>query len=113
MSQPSEIWEDLRKARLVVGDEPERRDVESPWYVKTLLAFSGWLASIFVFAFLGVAFSSLLDSAPACFVVGGLMIAGAFHILKLPKSEFYEHLGLAISLAGQALIIVAISLLSG
>lgn len=108
MSQANEIWEALREHRLIVGDEPDRGDLESPWYVKTLLAFSGWLASIFVFAFLATAFNSLLESTPACFIVGGLMIAGAFQILKLPKSEFYEHLGLAISLAGQALIIIAI-----
>ena len=113
MNRPDELWGRLQEARLVIGDKPERGEVESPWYVKTLLAFSGWLASIFVFAFLGLAFNSLFDSTPACLVVGGLMILGAFYILRLPKSEFYEHLGLAISLAGQALIAIAIFTITG
>lgn len=108
MNQSNEVWEQLHEARLVVGDEPETEGVESPWYVQILLAFSGWLTSICVFAFLGMAFNSLLDSAVNCSVVGGIMIVGAFYVLKLPKSEFYEHLGLAIGLVGQVLIVISI-----
>ena len=108
MSQTSEVWNTLQENGLVFGDEPEKAEPDSPWYVKTLLAFSGWLASIFVLVFLGIAFSALFDSPSTCFIVGGLMIAAAFYILRLPKSEFYEHLGLALSLAGQALIIIAL-----
>lgn len=108
MSQATEIWKSLRENQLVVGDEPESTELESPWYVKTLLAFSGWFASIFVFAFMATAFSSLLDNTLACLVVGGLMIAGACRVLKWAISEFSEHLGLSISLAGQILITIAV-----
>jgi uncharacterized membrane protein len=37
-----------------------------------------------------------------------MMIGGAFAILRIPKNEFVEHLALAASLAGQALVVYAI-----
>jgi hypothetical protein len=37
-----------------------------------------------------------------------MMVAGAFGLLRIPANEFAEHLGLATSMAGQALIIYAI-----
>lgn len=105
MNQPSQpIWATLQQAGLVQGDAPLTDKLESPWYVKFLLAFSGWFASLFLLGFLGVGFEAIFKNNIACGITGGLMIAGAYAILRIPKNEFFEHVALAVSLAGQALI---------
>jgi len=102
------LWVTLRDAGLVEGAAPEQITLESPWYVKTLLAFSGWLASLFLLGFMGVGFVFVFENNVVSVVIGSLMIAGAYAILRMPKNEFFEHVALAISLAGQVLIIYSI-----
>lgn len=109
VSQP--IWTTLQQAGLVQGDAPTTEKLESPWFVKVLLAFSGWLASLFLLGFLGLGFEAILKNHIASAITGSLMIAGAYAILRIPKNEFFEHVALAVSLAGQALI--ALSLFDG
>lgn len=101
------VWSTLLEVNLVEGEAPTSVDLESPWYVKTLLAFCGWFASLFILGFIGTALSFVIDSAGACFLVGGFLIGGAFFVLRLPKNEFFVHMALAFSLAGQALIVFA------
>ena len=112
MSQPSEqaeqMWTTLIQAGVVEGPAPETGQLDSPWYVKVLLAFSGWLAALFLLGFIGAGFQFIMKSSTASFVVGGVMVGGAFSIFRMPKNEFFEHLALALSLAGQALIVFAI-----
>jgi hypothetical protein len=76
--------------------------------VKVLLAFSGWLAAFFLLGFVLVGFEFVFENSTAAFIIGGLMIGVALAILRIPKNEFIEHLALALSLAGQALVIFAI-----
>jgi uncharacterized membrane protein len=112
MSQPTQpMWATLQQAGLVQGDVPIAEKLESPWFVKVLLAFSGWFASLFLLGFLGVGFEAILESEIASAITGSLMVGGAYAILRIPKNEFFEHVGLAVSLAGQVLI--ALSLFDG
>ncbi len=105
MNQPSQpVWATLQQAGLVQGDAPTTEKLESPWYVKVLLAFCGWFASLFLLGFLGVGFDAIFRSGIASALTGSLMIAGAYAILRIPRNEFFEHVALAVSLAGQALI---------
>jgi len=104
----NKIWALLQKQGIVQGEQPEYEDLGSPWYVKALLAFSGWLAAIFILGFIGTGFEFILKNSGVAGVVGVMMIAGAFALLRLPANEFVEHLGLATSMAGQILIIYAI-----
>lgn len=104
----NQVWNVLFDDGLVEGDVPENGELESPWYIKVLLAISGWLASLFLLGFIGVGRTSIIESSFASFVVGALMIGSAYGFLRIPKNKFYEHMALAISLAGQALIIWAI-----
>ncbi len=109
MSRQSEqVWSMLVEAGVTRGEPPETKKLESPWYVKVLLAFSGWLAALFLLGFIGVGFEFVFDNSAAAFIIGGMMIGGAFAILRIPKNEFVEHLALAVSLAGQALVVFAI-----
>ena len=102
--QNENVWQTLQHAGVVVGEQPELDTLDSPWYIKSLLAISGWLASLFLLGFLGVGFEMLFRNATSSFIVGSMLIAGAFVLLKRPKNEFYEHVALAVSLAGQVLI---------
>ncbi len=105
MSNVTQTWQVLREKGLTSNDKPVAQNVDSPWYIKTLLAFSGWLASIFILIFIGSIFYSLLENTVVCFAVGALMVVAAFFILNTQKTDFIEHLGLSVSLAGQMLII--------
>lgn len=102
------IWTKLLQAGIVAGSPPEGGTQESPWYVKTLLALSGWLAAVFLLGFIGMGFEFIFDSNVIAFTTGAIMIFGAFFVLRTPMNEFIEHLALALSLAGQALVIYAI-----
>lgn len=97
------LWEQLTSAGCVQGDLPEPV-VSNPWYVKLMLAFSGWLASLFLFAFFGAALSGLLDEPSFCLMLGLGLNAGTFALLRKQPSDFVEHIGLAVSIAGQGLV---------
>ncbi len=106
--QAKQLWATLVQAGVVEGQTPELPKLDSPWFVKLLLAFSGWLAAIFLLGFVSLGIQFLMESSTASFITGSVMIVGAFSILRMPKNEFFEHLALAVSLAGQALIVMAI-----
>ncbi len=94
---------------MVDGSMPKSNMLESPWYIKLLLAISGWLAALFLLGFLlGFGARFVSRNTTASLVVGSIMIGAAFALLRTPKNEFYEHVALAASLAGQALIVWAI-----
>ena len=99
-----QLWQILQNAGVTQGALPAATELESPWYVRTLLGFSGWLASLFLLGFIGGAFVFVIESNVASISLGGIMIAAAYSVLRLPKNEFFQHLALAVSLAGQMLI---------
>lgn len=106
------IWSTLQQAGVVQGDQPEKESLASPWYVKILLAFSGWLAAIFILGFIFTGFRFVFNNSSAAFLIGAVMIGVTFFIMRASANEFLEHLGLATSLAGQVLIVHAIFVVS-
>ena len=78
------------------------------WYINLLMGFAGWLAAVFLFGFLGLAFADLLESMLACALLGSLLIVLAYFILRHNDGPFWQQLSLAVSLSGQALICVAV-----
>ena len=89
--------------------DPQKTEIDSPWYIKVMLAFSGWLAAIFILGFFFSVFSHLDKNTPVLIIAGSGLIIAAYFILKSKKTnEFLEHLGLAFSLAGQGLLSIAI-----
>ena len=105
--QTDQIWTLLQQHEIVQGEQPEINAIDSPWYIKVLLAFSGWLAAIFILGFLAALFEFVFRNSTISAAVGAAMIAVAFALLHSSDNEFVEHLGLATSLAGQALITYA------
>ena len=101
----STLWIKLEEADLVQGEAPKITSINSPWYIKVLLAVSGWLGAIFLLGFLFGAFASFLESPAASFFMSIPLLLIAHRILGTPNNEFYEHLALAISLSAQALFV--------
>ena len=108
-----QMWITLQRLHLVEGTLPAARELESPWYVKILLAVSGWIASLFLLGFLAMAWTAIVDNETVAFFAGAILIAISYAILRTPKNEFVEHLALAISLAGQALAVYGIFSFTG
>lgn len=99
------LWSELELAGLVTGEVPQPQEIESPWYVRLLIGFSGWLAAIFLLAFFAVGFEFIYRHVAAAIILGGLMLVLAYMILlKKPESDFANQFALAVSFAGQFLI---------
>lgn len=107
IDQPSLLTR-LQDSNLLKPAGDTEAQIPAPWYIKVLMAACGWLAAIFTLAFFGLAIVNLFDSPIAMFVLGTVLIVGAYFLLGSSEAEFTEHLGLAISLAGQAMIAFAL-----
>ena len=104
MTRHAALWSKLLGAGVVEGPTPMEESADSPWYMRVLSGFSGWLAALFLLGFVGSAFVWAVENAILSLAVGALMVLGAYTILRHAQNEFVEHLALALSLAGQALI---------
>lgn len=100
------LWERLRQAALVEGALPEAGDASSPWFIRIMLGFAGWLGALFLLGFVAAGFAFVIKSAASMVVVGAGACAVAVAIFRAaPKSDFMAQFGLAASLAGQALLL--------
>lgn len=105
---PDNVWQRLVSAGMVSGSAPATPEPDSPWFVKLLLAASGWLASLFLLASLALLFKDLFDSQIASLITGGVLITLAAITLEKIHNDFFEHSALALSLAGQGLVAVGL-----
>lgn len=77
-----------------------------PWYIGLLLGASGWLAGGFLLAFVALLFQP--DSAGAAAFSGAVLLAAAWGLFKADRdAAFTSQLALALSFAGQCLMLFA------
>jgi len=108
-SSVKELWSKLVSAGLTVGDMPATDEAHTPWYVRVMLGIAGVIAAGFLLGFVGMAFAFVIQSKLASFTVGLMIIAGAYAMFRLaPRNDFTSMFALAISFAGQALVIVGV-----
>lgn len=100
----SQLWQTLSEAGLVSSAMPETNAVNSPWYIDVLMAFLGSIAAVFLLGFI-FDFFGILDTPIALFIVGSLMIGGAYLLLRNNQAVFAEYFSLTVSLAGQVLVL--------
>jgi hypothetical protein len=106
-AQRQEAWARLAAAGLVQGDEPPAQVPGSPWFVRVMLGFAGWVGALFLLAFVGVMFSSLFDHAPLALLIGSILCAAAAFLFRWRgDNDFLAQFGFALSLAGQGLLLV-------
>ena len=105
------LWQELTSQGFVTGDLPPVSDIESPWYVRLLIGLSGWLAALFMLGFIGTAFEFVFKNNIAGIFVGGAMIFVAYLLLlKKSNSDFSSQFALAVSFAGQVLVVFSLDL---
>jgi hypothetical protein len=105
-----ELWARLSGASLVAGEMPARGERRAPWFVRLMLGFAGWMGALFLLGFVGAGLAFVVKSAAASFAVGALACAAAAVLFRAGRaSDFVDQFGLAVSLAGQALMVYAIA----
>lgn len=104
------LWARLQQAQLVDGAMPEAGDASSPWFIRVMLGFAGWLGALFLLGFVGAAFAFVFRSAASAVVVGAGACAASVVIFRAaPKNDFVAQFGLAVSFAGQLLLLYGMS----
>lgn len=108
-SSVRELWSRLASAGLTVGDMPEAGEAHTPWYVRVMLGIAGLIAAGFLLGFVGVGFEFVIKSKVASISVGLTVIAAAYAVFRVaPRNDFTSMFALAVSFAGQALMIFGV-----
>lgn len=94
----------LNQAGIMLSEPTMPVPLETPWFVRALQAFSGWLAALFLLGFIALGAVFVVESTLASLSLGVVMLGAAFVLLRVTRSDVTEHLALAISLAGQLLV---------
>lgn len=103
------VWDRLRRAGLVAGDPPGEAGTHTPWYIRTMLGIAGWIGAMFLLGFFVGAFSLVMDAPIVALILGGALVtAAAFVFRHWPTADFAGQFGLAVSLAGQALVVMGL-----
>lgn len=105
----AELWAELTGVGLVTGEMPSAAPRGTPWPVRVMMGAAGWVGALFLLGFAGVAFAAIFRSADAAIPAGLLCCAGAFGVfVAMPRNDFAGQFGLAVSLTGQALVLVGL-----
>jgi len=107
------LWSRLRDAGLVTGEVPASSS-GTPWYLAALVGVSAWIAALLLFGFFAALFDQLWRNGGTALVLGALCCAGALALLRVARGgEFLGQGAIALSLAGQILIGMALHDLVG
>ncbi len=103
------LWGRLAAAGVVAGGETPPSVPSVPWFVRLMLGIAGWIGASFLLLFVGVGMEFLLDLPALAFVVGLGACAVAGWLLRAgSRGEFASQFALAVSLAGQGLVLYAL-----
>jgi hypothetical protein len=106
------LWTRLSAAGLTVGHMPEAIDAHTPWYVRVMLSIAGFIAAVFLMAFVAFAFRFVLESREASAAVGLMLITAAYALFRAAtRSDFVAMFALAVSFAGQGLFFMGFTAL--
>lgn len=109
-SERQQLWQRLQQAGLASGELPAADVIESPWFVRVMLGVAGWIGSLFLLGFVGVAFAVVMKNDLAAMLVGALICGGAFLLFRAnPAGDFIVQFGLAIGLVGQMLLLYGLA----
>ena len=106
----TELWGKLLHAGIVEGLAPEQASPPSPWFVRVMLGIAGWFGALFLLIFVGLGLSFIVKNAGIALVAGaGACAVAAVLYRKSPENDFAGQFALAVSMAGQALILFGIA----
>ena len=101
------LWQRLHRERLVPTETfpALQPSAHTPWYTRAMLGFAGWLAGMFLVAFVGGSFAALFRDGPALSVLGLAFCAAAVAIdRRAGRQDVVSQMALAIAIAGQAFV---------
>jgi hypothetical protein len=108
-SEVQALWLSLKAAGGVADEPPPPGAAAAPWFVRVMLGVTGWIGAGFLLIFVGMGLRFVVESAVAAFVVGLAACAAAGALFRAkPNSDFVTQFGLAVSLAGQGLVLFAL-----
>ena len=106
----AELWTRLAEEGLVSGEVPAAEAAGAPWPVRTMMGVAGWLGALFLLGFMGALISGLFRNAQLGAVLGLLCCGAAYAIYaSMPRNDFAGQFALAVSMAGQALVFMAMT----
>jgi len=99
-----QLWNRLQAAGLAVGEIASPVDQPSPWFVRAMLGFAGWIGALFLLGFVGASLQFVIRSSEASLMTGAVICVAASFIFRASRGrDFAVQFGLATSFAGQAL----------
>src|SRR5918999_2379167 len=95
--------ESLTRARAALEGSA---DTTPPWYARVIAGFGAWVATGCLIGFLVIV--DVVDDEAGAIVVGALLLAAGVFARRQaePRPDFVRQLSLAVSLAGQVLVVV-------
>ena len=106
----AELWARLEAQGLVTGERPEPDRAGSPWFVRVMLGIAGWIGALFLLLFVGAGFAFVMDNGAAALILGAACCGGAYALFRaFDGQDFAEQFGLAVSLAGQIMLIIGLA----
>lgn len=116
LSDEADLLRALQERQLTTGGDPQApasarltppRTLARPWYVTFLLGASGWVAGGFLLGFVGLLFRP--DSTLAAALAGAVLLAAAWGLFRADRDgAFVAQLALALSIAGQFMVLYAL-----
>jgi len=102
------LWSELVESNLVHGEMPDdSHSSQPPWYIRAMQGFAGWIAAVFILAFIGTVFTWLfrMESGTVLIVLGLFTNLTAYVIFRVcNKNEFLLQIGLVFNLCAQLLV---------
>jgi hypothetical protein len=88
-----------------VAEAVAAEELGTAWYIQAAMGISAWIAAIFIIGF--IVTGVILTESAVAYIIAGLIFCGAAVGVKrfFPRSIFAGQLTLAVSLAGQGLLV--------
>jgi hypothetical protein len=83
--------------------------VPSPWYVRLLLGFMGWVGGLFVLGFFGLLIHKLFEWTAGMALISAALFTCSYTVYRHARgNDFAEQAALAASICAQALAVAAL-----
>jgi uncharacterized membrane protein len=103
----AQLWQSLFNQRLVGNDTAPDTPLSSPWYITGAQIIGGWIAALFILAFVLASIASVDDKLQSILVMGILITLGCLTYYRMGKSnqEFVLQMVFAFSISGQLMLL--------
>lgn len=91
MNSINDLKARLNQAGIVLNEPATPASLETPWVVRVLQAFSGWLAALFLLGFVAMGVVFVVESPAASLGLGLAMIGAAYGLFRKARSDVLEH----------------------